>query len=426
MTLGSRKFQARIGESGGVSHCSGEAFVARIGTFSAVPRPKNKKAAAPVHSRASSKPSARRAAKPTRRQADAASTSTPEAAKAQPNQRIGVLIDADNVSHQHLPTLRRFIGETEISAARAYGDFNGRLSGWRAVAQDWPELELVDQRSYTPGKNAADMRLTIDAVKLMAGTNPPTTLIFVTNDSDFTPVVEDAKRLGVRIIVMGERTHKALRSTAHHYLNLSELRERMDKEHAAKSDPRLALGLLAQALRALTPKTNKEVGALLDQFEKMLPVLRFADAPRPQRGAGPRREAREPRPERAQREPRQAREPRGTREARPSQDNAGQDYRDRPNLTSAQQAQGKAEADQRRAQLQQRQDIIDALVDVATGLAPEGEWLKVEVIKKFLLQEHPGLEANAPRYAKFYRMLEDTGRFDVQLQGSTVMARLKE
>ena len=387
-----------------------------------MPRPKPKKAAASARGRAT-KPSARRAAKPVRRQADAASTSTPEAAKAQPNQRIGVLIDADNVSHQHLPTLRRFIGETEISAARAYGDFNGRLSGWRAAAQDWPELDLVDQRSYTPGKNAADMRLTIDAVKLMAGPNPPTTLIFVTNDSDFTPVVEDAKRLGVRIIVMGERTHKALRSTAHHYLNLSELRERMDNEQAAKSDPRLALGLLAQALRALAPKTNKEVGALLDQFEKMLPELRFADAPRPPREAGPRREAR---PERAPREARPEREPRAPREARPAPDNSGQDYRDRPNLSSAQQAQGKAEADQRRAQLQQRQDIIEALVDVATGLAPEGEWLKVEVIKKFLLQEHPGLEANAPRYAKFYRMLEDTGRFDVQLQGSTVMARLKE
>lgn len=376
-------------------------------------RPKAKKTTA---ARRSPKPAGRRAAKPAKRQADAASTSTPEAAKAQPNQRIGVLIDADNVSHQHLPTLRRFIGETAISAARAYGDFQGRLSGWRAAAQEWVELELVDQRSYTPGKNAADMRLTIDAVKLMAGPNPPTTLIFVTNDSDFTPVVEDAKRLGVRIIVMGERTHKALRSTAHHYLNLSELRARMDDEQAAKSDPRKALALLAQALRALTPK-NKEVGALLDQFEKMLPDLRFADAPRPQRDARP------PRPERA---PRAPREPREAREPRAPQDNAGQDYRDRPNLTSAQQAQGKAEADQRRAQLLQRQDIIDALVDVATGLAPEGEWLKVEVIKKFLLQEHPGLEANAPRYAKFYRMLEDTGRFDVQLQGSTVMARLKE
>ena len=383
-------------------------------------RPKAKK---PAPARRSTKPAGRRAAKPAKRQADAASTSTLEAAKAQPNQRIGVLIDADNVSHQHLPTLRRFIGETAIAAAKAYGDFQGRLSGWRAAAQEWTELELVDQRSYTPGKNAADMRLTIDAVKLMAGPTPPTTLIFVTNDSDFTPVVEDAKRLGVRIIVMGERTHKALRSTAHHYLNLSELRARMDDEQAAKSDPRKALALLAQALRALIPKANKEAAGLLDQFEKMLPELRFADAPRPPREAGPRREAR---PERAPREPRPAREPRAPREPRPAPDNSGQDYRDRPNLSSAQQAQGKAEADQRRAQLQQRQDIIDALVDVATGLAPEGEWLKVEVIKKFLLQEHPGLEANAPRYAKFYRMLEDTGRFDVQLQGSTVMARLKE
>ncbi len=382
-------------------------------------RPKAKKT---VPARRSAKPAGRRAAKPTKRQADAASTSTLEAAKAQPNQRIGVLIDADNVSHQHLPTLRRFIGDTAIAAAKAYGDFQGRLSGWRTAAQEWTELELVDQRSYTPGKNAADMRLTIDAVKLMAGPTPPTTLIFVTNDSDFTPVVEDAKRLGVRIIVMGERTHKALRSTAHHYLNLSELRARMDDEQAAKSDPRKALALLAQALRALLPKANKEAAGLLDQFEQMLPDLRFADAPRPPREAGPRRESR---PERAPREGRPAREPRAPREARPAQDNAGQDYRDRPNLTSAQQAQGKAEADQRRAQLQQRQDIIEALVDVATGLAPEGEWLKVEVIKKFLLQEHPGLEANAPRYAKFYRMLEDTGRFDVQLQGSTVMARLK-
>ena len=374
-------------------------------------RPKAKKSAP---ARRAAKPAGRRAAKPAKRQADAASTSTPEAAKAQPNQRIGVLIDADNVSHQHLPTLRRFIGETAIAAAKAYGDFQGRLSGWRAAAQEWVELELVDQRSYTPGKNAADMRLTIDAVKLMAGPTPPTTLIFVTNDSDFTPVVEDAKRLGVRIIVMGERTHKALRSTAHHYLNLSELRARMDAEQDAKSDPRKALALLAQALRALTPKTNKEVGPLLDQFEKMLPELRFADAARP--GRPPR----ENRPERTPREPRPAREPR----VKPDQ--SGQDYRDRPDLTPAQQAQGKAESDQRRAQLLARADIIEALVDVATGLAPAGEWLKVEVIKKFLLQEHPGLEANAPRYAKFYRMLEDTGRFDVQLQGSTVMARLKE
>ena len=385
-------------------------------------RPKSKKAVAAPRGR-SAKPAARRPAKAPR-QANASSTSTPEAAKApqgQTIQRIGVLIDADNVSHQHLPTLRRFIGETAIAAARAYGDFNGRLSGWRAAATEWPELELVDQRSYTPGKNAADMRLTIDAVKLMAGPTPPTTLIFVTNDSDFTPVVEDAKRLGVRIVVMGERTHKALRSTAHHYLNLTELRERLDNEQHAKSDPRIALSLLAKALRALTPKAKVEVHNLLDQFDKILPELRFeSTAVRAPREPRPPREPRVPREARPQREPRPAREPRRQAE------HSDQDYRDTPNLSPAQQAQGKAESDQRRSQLSSRGDIVAALVDVASGLAPEGEWLKVEVIKKFLLQEYPGLEANAPRYAKFYRMLEDTGRFEVQLQGSTVMARLKQ
>ena len=382
-----------------------------------MPRPKAKKSSAPRAGRSSSSRSKPRAA----RQADAASTSTPEAAKGAPQkgQRIGVLIDADNVSHQHLPTLRRFIGETPIAAARAYGDFNGRLSGWRAAAADWPELELVDQRSYTPGKNAADMRLTIDAVKLMAAAEPPTTLIFVTNDSDFTPVVEDAKRLGVRIIVMGERTHRALRSTAHHYLNLSELRDRLDAEQDAKSDPRAALALLAKAIRLLTPKTKTEALALLNQFEAMLPEIRFGA---PSRGSQQPREPRAPREPRPAREPR---EPRGRREARQQLGSPGADDKDNPNLSPEQQAAGKLEADRRRAELQLRTDIIEALVDVATGLAPEGEWMKVEFIKKFLIQEYPGLERSGPRYAKFYRMLEDTGRFEVQLQGSTVMARLK-
>ena len=372
-------------------------------------RPSSKKTSAPRGR--SSKPAKRTARGRTpRRQADAASTSTPEAAKGQQGQRIGLLIDADNVSHQHLPTLRRFIGETPIASARAYGDFQGRLSGWRAAAQDWPELELVDQRSYTPGKNAADMRLTIDAVKLMAGANPPTTLIFVTNDSDFTPVVEDAKRLGVRIIVMGERTHKALRSTAHHYLNLSELRARLDADEAAKSDPRAALALLAQAIRELTPKTKTKALELLAEFEAKLPDLRFGET-RPARPAQP------------PREPKPAREPRGQRPPRPEK--PAKEHREGGQGGQAHAFQANSEALERRQQLLARQDIIDALVDVATGLAPEGEWIKVEFIKKFLLQEHPGLEANAPRYAKFYRMLEDTGRFEVQLQGSTVMAKLK-
>ncbi len=339
------------------------------------------------------KPSARRP-----RQAEAASTSTPEAAKGRENQRIGLLIDADNVSHQHLPTLRKFIGDTPLISARAYGDFQGRLSGWRAAAAEWPELELVDQRSYTPGKNAADMRMTIDAVKLLAGSNPPTTLVFVTNDSDFTPVVEDAKRLGVRIVVMGERTHRALRSTAHHYLNLSELRDRHETETAAKSDPRRALELLAKAVRLLTPKSKAEASALIDEFEKMLPELSFGPAVRAPKPPKP---AREERPH------------------RPAKERVAQD----PAAGSA--AANAAETERRRQLLLACEGLVDALVSTAQASASSDGWIKVEFLKKDFLRLHPGLEMGAPRYAKFYRMLEDTGRFETEMRGSTVYARLK-
>ncbi|MBM3825821.1 MAG: NYN domain-containing protein [Verrucomicrobia bacterium] len=332
------------------------------------------------------------------KQAEAASTSTPEAAKGREDQRISLLIDADNVSHQHLATLRKFIGDTPLISARAYGDFQGRLSGWRAAAAEWPELELVDQRSYTPGKNAADMRMTIDAVKLLAGENPPTTLVFVTNDSDFTPVVEDAKRLGVRIVVMGERTHRALRSTAHHYLNLSELRDRHETETAIKSDPRRALELLGKAIRLLTPKTKTEALTLIDAFEKMLPELNFgapAKAPKPPKRA---REARPPRP---------------VREKRPEEPNAGN--------ASA----NAAEIERRRQLLLACEGLVEALVSTAQASATADGWIKVEFLKKDFLRLHPGLEVGAPRYAKFYRMLEDTGRFETEMRGSTVYARVK-
>lgn len=375
-----------------------------------------------------SKPAARRPSRASRPAAKkpraprelAPSTSTPEAARGAKTERIALLIDADNVSQQYLPTLRDFVGETILISARAYGDFSNRLHNWRVAAQDWPALELVEQRNYTAGKNATDMRLTIDAVKLLAGPTPPTTLVFVTNDSDFTPVVEDAKKDGVRIVVMGERPHRALRSAAHHYINVAELRTRLESSQQAKSDPKVALALLSQAIRTLTPTAKKAVHELLDQFDKLLPEIRFAAAP-PTRPTREPRPARESRPAREPRAPRENREPR-ERESRGQ--NPGQDYRDTPNLSPAQQAQGKAEADQRRNQLLGRRDITNALIDVATGLAPEGEWIKVEVIKKYLIQEYPGLERDAPRYAKFYRMLEDTGCFEVQLQGSTVMAKL--
>jgi hypothetical protein len=338
--------------------------------------------------------------------AHAPSTSTPEAARGSKGERIALLIDADNVSHGFLPTLRDFVGETTLASARAYGDFQNRLHNWRKAAEAWPALELVEQRNYTAGKNATDMRLTIDAVKLLAGKKAPTTLVFVTNDSDFTPIVEDAKKDGVRIVVMGERPHRSLRSAAHHYVNLTELRERLEHKAAAESDPREVLRLLLAALRSL-PKLNAAAQKALTEAERRLPLLRFATG-RPTPSAASKIDGL-PTPSRARR---------GRRTGTPA---ASPPSGTRQNEKAA--VSNDVHAIRRKEALLNRTDLIQSLVDAARSLPNQDGWVKGEFILRRVREMVRDFDQTAPRYAKFYRMLEDTGHFDVELRASTVFAR---
>lgn len=370
----------------------------------------------PPKKKPSTKPRAarggRRPARTSASRAQAPSTSTPEAARGSKSERIALLIDADNVSHGFLPTLRDFVGETPVASARAYGDFQNHLHSWRKAAEEWPALELVEQRNYTAGKNATDMRLTIDAVKLLAGKEPPTTLVFVTNDSDFTPVVEDAKKDGVRIVVMGERPHRALRSAAHHYVNLTELRDRLEHKAAAESDPREVLRLLLVALRSV-PKLNAEAEQALAEAERRLPLLRFA----PGKGPTASRSNQGPAdgPTRGRRGRRGSRGGEGSSEPAPVRATRG-----------APGAGIDPNALRRKEELLARSDLIQCLVDAARSLPNQDGWVKGEFILRRVRELVPDFDRMAPRYAKFYRMLEDTGRFDVELRASTVFARPHE
>ena len=359
-------------------------------------------------------PSRRAAAPPASRRraasrAPAPSTSTPEAARGSADERIALLIDADNVSHAYVPTLKAFVGETPLASARAYGDFTLRLHSWRKAAEEWTSLELVEQRNYTAGKNATDMRLTIDAVKLLAGKEPPTTLVFVTNDSDFTPVVEDAKKDGVRIVVMGERPHRALRSAAHHYVNLNDLRGRLETKAAAESDPREILRLLVAALRAL-PKLPEAAEQALAEAERRLPLAAFGPAPKAPKAAP------------APREGGRGRGGRG-RGGRTSPETVAPET-ERPATQSAQGMD--PNAIRRREELLANQPLIEALVEAARSLPSPDGWVKGEFVLREVRRRVGDFDRVAPRYSKFYRMLEDTGRFDVELRQSTVYARPRE
>ena len=338
--------------------------------------------------------------------AQAPSTSTPEAARGSKQERIALLIDADNVSHGFLPTLRDFVGETTLASARAYGDFQNRLHNWRKAAEEWPALELVEQRNYTVGKNATDMRLTIDAVKLLAGKKPPTTLVFVTNDSDFTPIVEDAKKDGVRIVVMGERPHRALRSAAHHYVNLTELRDRLELKASAESDPREVIRLLLIALRSL-PKLSPDAEKALAEAERRLPLLRFTTG--------------RPTPTVTPKSDQTLTLARGRRGRRTRTDVTTPSSTARRNERET--VSNDVHAVRRKEALLKQTDLIQSLVDAARSLPNQDGWVKGEFILRRVREKVPNFDQTAPRYAKFYRMLEDTGRFEVELRASTVFAR---
>src|SRR5690606_35657427 len=103
-----------------------------------------------------------------------------------------------------------------LTVARAYANFNDRRPGdgdrrWDYYLQPLPRflmeqgIEPVQVFRFPGGsnKNAADMRLAMDATALMNGRAAIDLFLLVTGDSDFIPVVIELKRGGARVMVIG-------------------------------------------------------------------------------------------------------------------------------------------------------------------------------------------------------------------------------
>lgn len=111
---------------------------------------------------------------------------------------------------------RDMCGDHRLTVARAYANFNDRRPGdgdrrWDYYLQPLPRflmeqgIEPVQVFRFPGGsnKNAADMRLAMDATALMNGRAAIDLFLLVTGDSDFIPVVIELKRGGARVMVIG-------------------------------------------------------------------------------------------------------------------------------------------------------------------------------------------------------------------------------
>jgi uncharacterized protein (TIGR00288 family) len=90
-----------------------------------------------------------------------------------------------------------------VVARRAYADWNLFSEHRQALLEQRIEMIEVPQRSGTIRKNAADIKLAVDAIEMAFERDFITTFVVASGDSDFTPLVLKLRELNKRVIGVG-------------------------------------------------------------------------------------------------------------------------------------------------------------------------------------------------------------------------------
>ncbi|MHA6617828.1 NYN domain-containing protein [Pseudonocardia sp. DLS-67] len=90
-----------------------------------------------------------------------------------------------------------------VVARRAYADWSAFDEDRRLLARAQVELIEIPQRLGGSRKNAADIKMAVDAIELAFARGFITTFAIGTGDSDFTPLVHKLRELDKRVIGIG-------------------------------------------------------------------------------------------------------------------------------------------------------------------------------------------------------------------------------
>lgn len=119
--------------------------------------------------------------------------------------RIALLIDCDNVSHQSVEGVIDELSKYgKVNIRHAYGNWKSdSLKGWEEKLHPHA-IKPIQQFAYTKGKNATDAAMIIDAMDLLY-TKELHAFALMTSDSDFTPLVMRILSDGISVYGFGEK-----------------------------------------------------------------------------------------------------------------------------------------------------------------------------------------------------------------------------
>tara|TARA_R110000824_G_scaffold78378_15_gene197934 strand:+ start:681 stop:1439 length:759 start_codon:yes stop_codon:yes gene_type:complete len=156
----------------------------------------------------------------------------------QHNDNIALLIDADNASHNGIdPVLTALAELGTVNIRRAYGNWTkSALKGWEKILHKYG-IEPQQQFDMTKGKNATDMKMTIDAMDLLFRGNI-TGFGIMSSDSDFMPLAMRIRQEGLPVYGFGSaKTPEAFKQACSRFIDVDALIQ-VDKRNrgGGKSD----------------------------------------------------------------------------------------------------------------------------------------------------------------------------------------------
>ena len=164
--------------------------------------------------------------------------------------KIAMLIDADNTQLSKLESvIQEVSAHGRIVVKRAYGNWKKQmLSNWEDELKRLAIL-AVQQFDYVSGKNATDMALTIDAMKLLYTENYDG-FVIVSSDSDFTPLAISLHESGLFVIGVGaKQTPEPFRNSCDEFIFLEniDVEDEEDDKDEKNDDLRAVHRLLKRA-----------------------------------------------------------------------------------------------------------------------------------------------------------------------------------
>jgi uncharacterized LabA/DUF88 family protein len=202
------------------------------------------------------------------------------------NDNIALLIDSDNASHNGIdPVLTALAELGTVNIRRAYGNWRKQsLKGWVDILHKYG-IEPQQQFDMTKGKNATDMKMTIDAMDLLYG-NKVTGFGIMSSDSDFMPLAMRIRQEGLPVYGFGSaKTPEAFKQACSRFIDVDALiqadregrgTDKGDSKADAKSEPQSGNGKVDDELLKLLNDAFKASKKLEDGFASLSEVGKIA------------------------------------------------------------------------------------------------------------------------------------------------------